>query len=252
MSRDNTSYMLFFALVVTVVSGLVLAVVANVLRPYQERNIQLEKMSYVLQAANYNGNDIEPAFNRYVTPLAINAQGEVVMDGTDPALREKILKINILSELKKKPEQRVLPIYHYQHDNKSCYVFPVGGKGLWGPIWGYVALEPDLNTIMGVVFDHKSETPGLGGEITKSWFQQQFVGKKIFNKEGDLTGIVVMKGKANNNDPYSVDGITGATLTGKGVTAMFHDMFQWYLPYIQKLKKPTAYSFKMYIFVLAA
>ncbi len=234
--------MLFFALMVTVVSGLVLAVVANVLRPYQERNIKLEQMSYILRAAGYAGDDIEAAFEQYVTPLVVDHQGKVVLEGNTPENREKILKLNILSELKKKPEQRTLPVYQYHAEGKTLFIFPVAGKGLWGPIWGYVALDADLNTIVGVVFDHKSETPGLGAEITKPWFQGQFVGKKLFDANGRLVGVAVVKGQAPEDDPHAVDGITGATLTGKGVSEMFVEMFKWYQPYIRNLRQQAANS----------
>ncbi len=234
--------MLFFALMVTVVAGLVLAVAANMLKPYQERNIKLEKMAYILRAAGYQETDYEAAFEKYVKAYAVDEKGDVVLNGeNDPKVRDQILKIDLLKELKKKPGQRLLPVFTYQDNKGKLYVLPMAGKGLWGPIWGYVALKEDLNTIAGVVFDHKSETPGLGAEITQPWFQQQFVGKKVFDEKAQLVGVTVVKGGAPDNHPHAVDGITGATLTGKGVSAMFTESLQLYLPYIQKIKGQTAY-----------
>ncbi len=241
--------MLFFALMVTVVAGLVLAIAANMLKPYQERNIKLEKMAYILKAAGYEGADFEQAFEKYVMAYAVNEKGEIVLNGEkDPEVRDRILKINLLKELKKKPGQRLLPVFEYHNGKKKLYILAMAGKGLWGPIWGYVALEDDLNTIAGVIFDHKSETPGLGAEITQPWFQKQFVGKKIFDEKGQLIGIRVVKGGAPKGHPHQVDGISGATLTGNGVSAMFVESLKLYLPYIQHVKgQATAMATALHI-----
>ena len=98
--------------------------------------------------------------------------------------------------------------------NDSIRVVPMQGKGLWGPIWGYIAIAPDGKTVLGANFDHKSETPGLGGEITTEKFQSQFKGKQI-SDEGKYV-------------PIEFDAITGATKTSNGVREMIDNTMQTY------------------------
>ena len=159
----------------------------------------------------------------------IDANGDKVK-GVDP------FSIDLAVEMKKPIKERHLPLFKAQKDGKNYYIFPVYGKGLWGPIWGYVALEDDLNTIYGVTFDHKGETPGLGAEITKDWFQNQFKGKKIFDKKGNFVSVQVVKGGAPANDPYAVDAISGATITSRGVQAMLKNSLSSYINFIQKVR----------------
>jgi Na+-transporting NADH:ubiquinone oxidoreductase subunit C len=116
------------------------------------------------------------------------------------------------------------------------------GKGLWGPIWGYIALKSDLNTIYGIMFDHKDETPGLGAEITKPWFREQFEGRKIFDDEGNFVSVAVVKGGAEPNNPHQVDAITGATLTSKGVDRMLRTCLQDYVNFIKKYQSQNSHA----------
>ena len=111
----------------------------------------------------------------------------------------------------------------YKSLNPEAFIIPISGKGLWSTLYGYFALENDLNTVMGITFYKHGETPGLGGEVEKKWFQNNFIGKKIFDQTGELVSIKVVKGKVN--DIYSgqalnhgVDGISGATITSRGVS----------------------------------
>jgi len=114
---------------------------------------------------------------------------------------------------------------------------PLRGKGLWDAIWGYVALESDLNTIKGITFDHKGETAGLGAEITTDWFKNRFVGERIFNESEELVGVIVTKGyTANKVGDNRVNSISGATITGDGVTDMLQERLSRYLPYFNQKK----------------
>ena len=122
--------------------------------------------------------------------------------------------------------------------NAKYYIVPLRGAGLWDAIWGYIALEDDMTTIKGAVFDHKGETAGLGAEITQQWFQDRFKGEKIYDAEGVLVGINVSK---TNNDPqgadkedHEVDAISGATITGDGVTDMISERLAHYTPYFKQ------------------
>ena len=110
----------------------------------------------------------------------------------------------------------------FYHSSKEVYVIPISGKGLWSTLFGFIALDRDKNTVKGITFYKHKETPGLGGEVDKMWFQNNFVGKKIFNTNDNLVSVKVMKGSASvlsqEMQQHAVDGITGATITSNGLT----------------------------------
>lgn len=110
------------------------------------------------------------------------------------------------------------------------------GAGLWGPIWGFVSLNSDMNTIYGANFDHQGETPGLGAEISTSWFQERFEGKEIYNEQGELISIIVTKPGQEAPPVHSVDGISGGTITSKGLQDMLLDDFSNYKEFLNKKK----------------
>ncbi len=130
-----------------------------------------------------------------------------------------------------------MPLYISNIDGSEKYIIPLRGTGLWGPIWGYISLDNDMNTVYGAVFDHKAETPGLGAEINRDFFEKPFNGKRIFNLEGDFVSIAVVKGGAKENDYHGVDGISGGTITSDGVTAMLKERLDKYLPYFENKMK---------------
>ena len=114
---------------------------------------------------------------------------------------------------------------------------PLRGKGLWGPIWGYIALKNDFNTIAGAVFDHKGETPGLGAEINTTEFEQKFLNKQIFDQNENFVSVKVIKGIVKPDDLHSVDAISGGTITSKGLEDMIFNGLSSYLPFIKRTKK---------------
>lgn len=213
--KNSTAYSIVYALLLSVVFGGVLAVVASTLKPLQERNIRLEKMSYILRAARLQLSDphsIEVAYRQYVTEYVFNGMGEELKG-------VKAFDIVLKKELTKPPQQQRLPVYlFHKQGEEPLVIIPVEGMGLWGPIWGYVALRSDLNTIYGAVFDHKSETPGLGAEINQQWFQERFVGK-VFARGGSYC-LRVVKPPVFQQDECTVDGLSGATATTLGVDEM--------------------------------
>ena len=153
-------------------------------------------------------------------------------------------EINLNNELKKPVDEQRFPLYEASVEGKKYYIVPLRGAGLWNAIWGYIALEEDKNTIKGAVFDHLGETAGLGAEITQEWFQNRFLGEKVFDKDGNLVGINVSK---TNNDPkdldkddHEVDAISGATITGDGVTNMILERLNHYLPYLKTAEQTLA------------
>jgi len=237
MNTNSNSYTFLFAFVlVTVIAGL-LAFTATALKPKQMENIRNEKMQSILASMGVETERSEAGdeFGKY-----IKKQWALLPDGT---VDEKVdaFEINLKNEIKKKPEDQHYPIYIGEKDGKTVYVIPLFGKGLWDDIWGYIALADDKNTIIGAVFDHKGETPGLGAEIREAWFQEQYRGKKIFDKEGDYSknnfvSVRTVKGGASPDDVHGVDAISGGTVTSDKLTHMVRERLEHYLPFFNKTK----------------
>ena len=130
------------------------------------------------------------------------------------------------------------PLYIADKDGETYYIIPLQGNGLWGPIWGYVSLKQDINTVYGATFDHKAETPGLGAEINTPVFEEQFKGKRMLDSNLTFVGIDVRKGDASTE--YQVDGISGGTITSDGVEAMILDCVKEYVPFLKEHSGKTA------------
>lgn len=242
MNTNSNSYTFIYAAVITVISAILLAVSSEGLKPAQEANILLEKKMNVLNAVRFRSHDrkeIESAYLKYIQEQVVNTKGEVV-EGL------KAFDIVMKDEMKKPKEQRNLPLYIYSGDDgKKYYIVPLAGVGLWGPIWGYLSIDGvDFNTVYGSFFDHKGETPGLGAEISTEWFQQMFEGKKIFDANSNLVSVRVMKKGTSlgieNEQEHRVDGISGGTITSKGVDKMILDWLEMYLPYFEKMKSANS------------
>ena len=237
MDKDSNKATFLFSSGLVVFIAILLSLAAISLAPYQAKNIRTEKMKNILTSISVNAEtgDAEQLFNQYITKqIVLNNKGEEVtgdVTAFDIDLKKEMDKIKI----GKTDEQRY-PLFVCNKNGKSFYIIPVLGKGLWGPIWGYVSLEGDMNTIYGASFGHKSETPGLGAEIATEKFQQQFIGKKIFDESGNFVSVTVIKGGASSIDMHGVDAISGATITSNGVTEMFRRTFDNYIPYFKNKK----------------
>lgn len=223
-----------YAAILTIVCGGLLAIASEGLKERQQANIELERKSNILSTVMQVGNDVNVAeeYDKRVKAFVVDYAGNEVA-GVLPA------SVNIEAEYKKPAEKRLLPVYEFRNaENEIEYVvLPLHGFGLWDKIWGYVALQADLNTIQGTVFQHKGETPGLGARIASAEIQDRYKGKKVF--EGDqLASVEMMKGEGNDYsaDPHKVDGMSGATLTGKGVNNMLKDYLVCYSNYLKKVK----------------
>ena len=232
MDVNKNSYTFGFAAVMVVVVAALLSVAAILLKPSQTRNILLEKKQNILSSVGIN-IDREAADIQYPIfvkeELVLNYKGEEI-DGV-------AFDVDLQKELKKDKKLQSLPLFISEVDGKKQYIIPLRGKGLWGPIWGFISLEDDLNKVFGAVFDHKAETPGLGAEINQPFFEDPFSGKSIFEGE-ELKSIKVIKGGAGEDNMYGVDGISGGTITSDGVTDMLLERLTMYLPYFNKIK-PT-------------
>lgn len=201
-----------------VVVALLLAFVSGALKSKQNANVELDKKKQILSSLNVdlNGQDAEALYIQYIQKaVVINSKGEILSDDKD-----KAFKIDIVKELSKPLENRELPIYVATVDGQEKYILSTRGAGLWGPIWGYIAFNEDKNSIFGTYFAHASETPGLGAEIANKDFQQEFIGKKIMNSDNEFVSVAIVKPGQKNTEKDYVDGISGGTITSKGVEDM--------------------------------
>ena len=234
MNRDSNSYTFLFAAIMVFVVASSLAYTATSLKGKQDENVRKEQMQNILSTIGIESDrdGAEKLYNEYITQqLALTLEG--VSDDEVNAFN-----IQLGTEVKKPIEQQRFPLYVAEVKAEAYYIVPLRGSGLWDAIWGYIALESDMRTIKGAVFDHKGETAGLGAEITQQWFQDRFVGEKITDANGTLVGIAVSK---TNNDPlgndkedHEVDAISGATITGDGVTDMISERLAHYTPYFKR------------------
>ena len=242
MNRDSNGYTFLFAASMVLVVASTLAFTASSLKSLQEENVRKEKMQNILSTIGIqtDRDQAERIYKNHITgTLALDHFGndDVTVDAFQ-------LKLN--NEIKKPAKEQRFPLYKAVVENINYYIIPLRGSGLWDAIWGYIALKSDINTIQGAVFDHKAETAGLGAEITQKWFMDRFKDEKVFNSSGQLVGINVSK---TNNDPknmdkndHEVDAISGATITGDGVTDMIIERLTHYLPYFEKEKTIIASS----------
>ena len=235
-------YIFFYITVLTVIVAILLSAAALVLQPYQQANINNEKMMNILQAADVNveGANVQELFDKdCVKMMLVDANGEVVEECTKDFTKFRAFSMNLKDELYKRDNGQdfVLPIIVINNGKENVNVIQLQGAGLWGPIWGYIGMTSDFQNVFGVVFDHKSETPGLGAEITTEKFRSQFQGKTIFSG-GEFVSIDVVKGGVANIaadlQKHSVDAISGGTITSQGVNKMIENVLGSYLPYIEK------------------
>ena len=206
-----------------IIVAFLLAFVSSLLKPMQEKNIELDKKKQVLAALNIFEKDAEAAYAKYVkADQLLDAQGNVAAETGGFAVENAAVGGD------------KLPVYVCEVEGDTKYVLPLYGAGLWGPIWGYVALNADKQTIYGTYFAHASETPGLGAEITnRDKFQVPFIGKKAVDGEGNVVISVVKFGKVKD-ETVEVDGISGGTITSNGVDAMLKNSLGFYKPFLTK------------------
>lgn len=232
----SNRYTLIYATVLSVITAIVLAVAAEGLKPSQEANIALDKKSNILRAVRLAYTEraqIEDTYSKSIQEIVLDATGKPLSGITTK-------EIDLKEEIAKVPQQRRLPLYVFtEKDGKKYYIVPLRGVGLWGPIWGYISLQEDFNTVYGSFFDHKSETPGLGAEIAELPFQTQFQGKKIMSDEGQFVSVNVVKktDKVSYGNEHRVDAISGGTITSRGTNDMIKNCTAPYLAYFEKIKK---------------
>jgi NADH:ubiquinone oxidoreductase, Na(+)-translocating, C subunit len=234
---NGNAYTVIYSVVIVIVVAILLTIASTALKPAQELNIKIEKQENILKTVG-KGGDAKNAANKatYIDEQYKQYIVEsYVVDMSGNKKEGDAFTTELKVELAKPEAERSLPVFIYRDGNELRYVLQLRGKGLWGPIWGYVAFESDMNTIAGVIFDHEGETPGLGADIITNNFQAPFKGKEIF--EGDkLVSITVQKPGSNPLDKHTVDGLSGGTITGNGLQKMIADNLNVYSGFINKIK----------------
>ncbi len=241
MNKDSNFYTFLFSLLMVLVVASSLALTSESLKEKQNENVVKEKMQNIISTIGIKASrdEAKDLYKKY-----IKSELSLLRDGSIDENKNAFL-IDLSTEIKKDVEEQRFPLFVAEMDKKKYFIIPLRGSGLWDAIWGYVALEDDMSTIRGIVFDHKGETAGLGAEITQQWFQDRFVGEKIFNLDSKLVGINVSK---SNNDPknldkddHEVDAISGATITGDGVSDMIIERLNHYISYFNKYKSDNSF-----------
>ncbi|MDR2622905.1 MAG: NADH:ubiquinone reductase (Na(+)-transporting) subunit C [Dysgonamonadaceae bacterium] len=228
-NKEKNTYTLVYASVMVVLVALILAYVSDALHPQQAKNEAIDKMRQMLSALNIvSGNkNAESLYKATITD-------SYVVDSDGNKVEGDAFETDLAAEGLKPLAERKFPVFEASVDGVKKYILSLRGAGLWGPVWGFISLDEDRNTVFGASFGHEGETPGLGAEIDKPAFARQFQGKKIFNPAGRFTSIAIVKPGKTAADKDYVDGISGGTITSRGVDAMLYSSLEFYVPYLTK------------------
>jgi Na+-transporting NADH:ubiquinone oxidoreductase subunit C len=260
IDKNSNVYTYTFTIIMVIVVGASLSALYGFLRPIQIKNEITKKKMDIVQAIGFSKTEAtrdnaSEMFDQYVVKrISINYAGEIVteltsQDSINPANKLDPFNIDVKKEYKNKIQKKVnknkkdpvaleealsavetsYPMFICEKNDTMLTVIPLVGTGLWGPIWGYVALMDDNETIYGAKFDHAGETPGLGAEIKEDFFTVKFKGEKL-NVVGNKLFSVIKGGQTPSD--HEVDGITGGTITSKGVDEMMNRTIKVYLKYL--------------------
>ncbi len=258
--RQGNAYTLIFLTAVALVASLGLALAAQMLKDRQDLLRQADMKRNILIAAGFmecyadageSRREMDPGvctdvhlyYEAHMRAVLLDHRGDAV---DEPETRPEL--VDPAREADKPLENRRYPVFLRVdliegRETASAYCIPIYGKGLWSSLYGYLALESDLNTVRGLTFYRQGETPGLGAEIQSRWFQEEFKGKTILDAKGRLVSITVLKGKTDPSSPqaaHQVDGISGATLTTRGVTELLMKSLSMYEPYFTMIRRGGA------------
>ncbi len=224
----SDAYTIVFTTIITVILGLGLSYTADSLRERQILNEELDIKKNILSVLGYKQDT--PWTNEEVQSLYDSNINEIRID-----------EVGLVLDEVDKSGNFAYTIYQSSENNEvTGYAIPIAGKGLWGTMYGYFAIEPDAETVKGITFYKHKETPGLGAEVDKDWFKNNFIGKKLTDKNGELVSIEVVKGYVSKTDPdalHKVDGISGATITGTGLTTFLKSDLEKYEPYFARVRR---------------
>lgn len=232
MNKQSNTYTILYIIVLVLIVGTALALTSLSLKGRQQANEDADKMHQILASVNIEttDGDVAATYAKYITnSFVINEKGDVE-EGVDA------FEVNVSAQSKEAAANRELPVYECRLDNGELkYILPMYGAGLWGPIWGYISVDADGSTVYGAYFAHQGETPGLGAEIEKPKFTDQFAGKHLLI-DGEFSPIAVVKAGMNAPEGQdAVDGVSGGTITSKGVGAMIDNCLAPYDAFLKKL-----------------
>ncbi|REG84762.1 NADH:ubiquinone reductase (Na(+)-transporting) subunit C [Algoriphagus antarcticus] len=249
MQQSNT-YIITFSVILTVVLGLLLSGTSQVLGPKQKEAMALDNKKQILGAlipgeeiAVMTPEEVNSYYESRVSTIVVDINGKEVKERDGVAVTAET--VDIAKNYKKPKEERLFPVYIYHAEGNpedvANYVLPLYGAGLWNAIWGYIALDTDMNTVGGITLAHAGETPGLGARITEQEVQSRYVGKEIYDESGNLVAVEMQKGEGYDysGSPHKVDGMSGATITAKGVNNMLENYLGYYQAYIETKKSST-------------
>jgi len=229
-----------FILTITIICSFFLSLAAEGLKDIYNKNVEVDKKKNILNAigldiSEYSVVDIDKYFMDNIDTLIVDLEGLLIDD----------ISISDLFEIENKQtgeikyyynDKEYLPLYSESVNN--VIILPISGKGLWSSLFGYFAIDANNHsTVKGITFYAHGETPGLGAEISKEWFQGNFIGKEIYSANDSLQSVTVIKGKASIDNKYEVDGISGATITSNGVTTLLKRDLERYEPYFIRNRK---------------
>jgi len=244
MDTNKNSYTLVYTIVMVVAIAFLLSFVSDALRDRQIANIELDQKRQIVSALNTPDHQLNMTgrasvrrerivdyYNRLIVGgLVVNLQGEVLEESKEQALA---YALDIARQMAQDPEDRRLPVFIAEVNGQRKYIFALRGRGLWGPIWGYIALNDDMNTIFGAFFGHAAETPGLGSQIAEDDFQNEFIGKSIMNARNELVSVAVVRAGTRVADRDQVDALTGGTITSRAVGTMLFESLSQYENFLQ-------------------
>ena len=232
MDTNKNSYTLIYAVVMVIIVAFMLSFVSGVLKERQTANMEIDRKKQILSSlrVNLKGLDADALYKKLIV------KGLVVSPdaGVSEVPRDAVFHIDIVKEIAKPLNERRLPVFVAEIDGQTKYVLSLRGTGLWGPLWGYVALDEDRNTIFGVHFSHAGETPGLGANITDAWFMEQFAGKRILDGKRKFVSVAVVKHGTDVEGSDQVDAVSGGTITSKGVENMLYSSLIQYDIFFQQ------------------
>ena len=229
MDKESNLYIIFYSTVVVVIAAVMLALTSEIFYPMIAKNVAKDKIRHMLMSINIGStnSNAEALFDKYIVDsYLINSQGEKVSGDA--------FKTELADEFARPAAERKYPVFEAIIDGNKKYILSMRGAGLWGPMWGFVSLDDDKNTVYGASFDHEGETPGLGAEIDRPQFGKEFIGKKFFSLEDKFVSIAVVKpGRPAIGQDY-VDGISGGTITSQAVNDMLKSSIGAYEPFLRK------------------
>lgn len=241
INKESNGYTFGFAIILVIVVGAVLSLLAIGLKPRIQANAVQKKQLDILSAfidlekEGITRKNVAAKFEEYIKldeAIVLDRNGKVKegVNAFDVDIRAEYKDKNL------KEADKNYPLFIAHKDGETMYVIPVVGKGLWGPIWGNICLDEDMNTIKGASFGHKGETPGLGAEIIQPFFVNRWIGEKLTDENGTFTKFEIVKDNSGAAEPKKVDGITGGTITSKGVEEMANRCLSVYATYFSTLK----------------